>query len=193
LNQDTIADPNFLTTAVDYLESHPNVGAVQSLLLLHPETELINTAGNRLHFLGFGLPGHYRKPRSETPQSGPIAYPSGAAVMIRTALLRELGLFHSDLFMYLEDAELGLKLHLADRPPHLCKSSVVFHKYQFRSTLASYGFLERNRLWLMAVHFSILIGRIDSPHLTSNLLRYIANPVLNAYFCAVKSLLTRGR
>ena len=155
LNQDTVVDRDFLVEAAAYLESHPESGAVQSLLLLHPETDLINTAGNRLHFLGFGLPSYYRAPRADAPASGIIAYPSGAGVLLRCDLLHQLGLFHPDLFLYLEDAELGLKLHLAGRPPHVCDRSVVYHKYQFGTTIGNYYYLERNRLWLLAVHFQL--------------------------------------
>ena len=160
LNQDTIADRAFLTEAVRYLRDHDHVGAAQSLLMLHPETELINSAGNRLHFLGFGLPTFYREPRDSypgdsNPESGEINYPSGAAVLIRADLVRETGLFNPWLFMYLEDAELGWRLQLINRPPHLCASSVVYHKYQFKSTLNSYRYLERNRWWLLATHYRL--------------------------------------
>lgn len=155
LNQDTVVDRDFLVEAVTYLESNPKVGAAQSLLLLHPDTESINTAGNNLHFLGFGFPSFYLSPHACAPESGRIGYPSGAAVLVRADLLRKIGLFHSDLFMYLEDAELGLKLHLIGRPPHLCRSSIVYHKYKFSSTLANYRYLERNRWWLIAVHYRL--------------------------------------
>jgi GT2 family glycosyltransferase len=156
LNQDTVVACDFLVEAVSYLEANPEPGAAQSLLLLHPDTESINTAGNVLHFLGFGLPSFYRRPRASAPVNGPIGYPSGAAVLLRAELLRKTGLFHADLFLYLEDAELGLKLHLIGRPPHLCRSSVVYHKYKFSSTLSNYRYLERNRWWLIAVHYRLL-------------------------------------
>jgi len=155
LNQDTIVDPDYLANAVKYLETNPTVGAAQSLLLLHPETDLINTAGNELHYLGFGLPGYYREPRNVAPGSCPIGYPSGAAVLLRSRTLREVGLFHPSLFLYLEDAELGLKLHLCSQSPHLCNSSVVYHKYVFSSTLTNYFYLERNRWWLIGVHYRL--------------------------------------
>lgn len=153
LNQDTIVEPDFLQASLRYLGQHPDAGAAQSLLLLHPETGLINTAGNRLHFLGFGLPSFYRQPLETAPPSGPINYPSGASVLIRAASIDSKDLFQPDLFMYLEDAELGWTLHLKGTPPHLCADSRVFHKYQFDSTLKSYFYLERNRWWLVATHY----------------------------------------
>ncbi len=155
LNQDTIVDRKFLVEAVRYLEANDSAGAVQSLLKLHPETELINTAGNALHFLGFGLPTFYRELCDLAPASGPIGYPSGAAVLIRGDWIQAHGLFSNVLFMYLEDAELGWQLHLAGQPPHLCATSIVYHKYTFSSTIRSYEYLERNRWWLIAVHYKL--------------------------------------
>lgn len=155
LNQDTIVDRNFLRTAVDYCRMHPQSGAVQSLVMLHPETELINTAGNRLHYLGFGVPTQYRQSMAYAVESGVVDYSSGAAVLVRLDVIQQDRLFSPSLFMYLEDAELGWKLHLIDRPPHVCCDSVVFHKYTFSSTLRSYEYLERNRWWLIAVHYKL--------------------------------------
>ena len=153
LNQDTIVDKDFLVRAVEYLDNNATCGAVQSLILLHPETNLINTAGNQMHFLGFGLPGYYRQPREAAEQEGRIGFPSGAGVMIRSSILQETGLFADEMFLYLEDADLGLKLHLVGHPPHVCLTSLVFHKYEFSSTLFGYQFLERNRFWILFVYY----------------------------------------
>ena len=126
---------------------------LQSLLMLHPETELINTAGNRLHFLGFGLPTYYRAREEDTPADGEIDYPSGAAVLIRVSSVRDDSVFDPNLFMYLEDAELGWAQHLVGRPPHRCVRSIVYHKYTYSTTMGSYFYLERNRWWLLSTHY----------------------------------------
>jgi GT2 family glycosyltransferase len=153
LNQDTIVDRSYLTTTVEYLSNQPTAAAVQSLLLLHPETSLINTAGNQIHFLGFGLPKHYRESRDIPLESGIIGYASGACSLLRATFLRANGLFTSELFMYLEDTELGLAMHLQDASPHVCCESVVYHKYTFASTVRCYRYLERNRWWLLLVFY----------------------------------------
>ena len=155
LNQDTIVEQDFLTHAIQYMEDHPGCGAAQSLLMLHPETEKINTAGNVLHFLFFGLPGHYRETISDAIRPGVVGFCSGASMIVRSELIRQIGLFSSELFLYLEDAELGLKLHLIERPPHLCPASIVYHKYSFSSTVFSYRYLERNRPWLLLTTFKL--------------------------------------
>lgn len=190
LNQDTIVDNRFLVEAVRYLEENDSVGAAQSLLLLHPEADLINTAGNALHFLGFGLTTCYREQRDKAPRSGPIGYPSGAAVLIRESLVKSLGLFTSDLFMYLEDAELGIKLHLTGHPPHLCGQSVVYHKYRYSAGVRSYQYLERNRWWLLAVHYRIATLLLLSPAILAmevgQLIYATQHGLLGAKFVAIR-------
>ena len=57
LNQDTIVDPNFLQEAVKVGESDEKIGAVQSLLMLWPDKDLINSWGNEIHYLGFAYSG----------------------------------------------------------------------------------------------------------------------------------------
>ena len=54
LNQDTIVEEGWLDKALSLAESDSQVGAVQSLLMLWPEKERINSWGNEIHFLGFG-------------------------------------------------------------------------------------------------------------------------------------------
>ena len=47
---------------VDHLEQNPAVAAVQPKVLLWPQKDRFNTAGNQSHFLGFGLVTAYGQP-----------------------------------------------------------------------------------------------------------------------------------
>ena len=114
LNPDTDVDPGFLEEARAVAEADPRVAAVQSLLLLHPDRDLVNTAGNEIHFLGFGFCGAYRAPRAAIPdEAREIPFASGAGALLRAAALREVGAFDETLFMYQEDQDLGIRLRLS--------------------------------------------------------------------------------
>ncbi len=146
LNPDTDVDPRFLAEAVAVGEADPSTAAVQSLLLLHPERDLVNTAGNQIHFLGFGHCGAFRAPRAavgEAPVEIPFA--SGAAVLYRAAALRQVGLLDEALFLYQEDQDLGLRLRLAGWRARLAPRSLVWHHYEFSRNREKYFWLERNR------------------------------------------------
>lgn len=154
LNMDTIVADGWLRPLVDYLAAHENVGAVQPKLLLHPATDRINTAGNRSHFLGFGMTTRYGEPddgRADAPR--PVDFASGAAVMLRTPLLERVGLFDEAFYMYLEDADLSWKLRLLGYETHYVPPSVVYHKYQPTAPLKHYEHLERNRWILLLTYY----------------------------------------
>lgn len=146
LNPDTEVEPGFLREAVAVAEARPDAGAVQSLLLLGAEPGLVNTAGNEIHFLGFGYCGSYRRPASSIPREPrEIAFASGASSLYRAAALREVGLLDEALFLYHEDLDLGWRLRLAGWRNLLAPRSVVRHHYEFSRSQRKHYFLERNR------------------------------------------------
>jgi hypothetical protein len=151
LNPDTDVAPGFLEEALAVAEADPRAAAVQSLLLLHPERDLVNTAGNAIHFLGFGYCGSYRAPRAAIPdEPREIAFASGAAALLRADALREVGGFDETLFMYQEDQDLGIRLRLAGWRARLAPRSLVWHHYGFSRNAAKYFWLERNRHVVLA-------------------------------------------
>lgn len=156
LNPDTDVDPAFLAEAVAVGQADPGTAAVQSLLLLHPERELVNTAGNQIHFLGFGHCGGYRSRRADAggePREIPFA--SGAAVLLRAAALREVGLLDPVLYLYQEDQDLGLRLRLAGWRARLAPRSLVWHHYAFSRNAEKYFWLERNRYLVLAKNLTL--------------------------------------
>lgn len=150
LNQDTVPTEGFIAEAVKVARADERIAAVQSLLLLWPEKDLINSAGNAIHFLGFGYCTDYRVPVGRWRHSGvpEIAYASGAAVLLRASALERAGLFDEELFLYHEDLDLGWRLRLAGFSNVLAPHSVVHHKYEFSRSIGKYYYMERNR-WIV--------------------------------------------
>ncbi len=162
LNHDTEVTPSFLVEAVKAAEADEKIGSLQSLLLLHPDKELVNSTGNAIHFLGFGYCLDYRKPYAALGEIGrkEIAYASGAGVLFRVSALRKVGLLDEQLFLYHEDLDLGWRLRLAGYVNLLAPRSLIYHKYEFSRSIAKYYYMERNRyvvfmknlrLWTLAI------------------------------------------
>ncbi len=154
LNPDTEAAPGFLEEAVRVAEGDPEIGVVQSLLRLHPATDLVNSYGNEIHFLGFGYAGGESMPFhdpsvQEKLRVRDIAYASGAGMLVRAETLREIGLLDEELFAYHEDLEFSWRARLAGRRIVLAPKSVVFHKYEFSRSIKKYFWMERNRFIVM--------------------------------------------
>ncbi|MFH2136225.1 MAG: glycosyltransferase family 2 protein [Patescibacteria group bacterium] len=156
-NMDTIADPDWLSELVAAAEADKNIGAVQSLIRLHPETEKINSLGNEMHFLGFGFCEGYGEKISdlEIPVARQFFYASGAAAIYPAKVLREVGLFDPEFFMYHEDTDLSWRIRQAGYKIVLTEKSVMFHKYQFSRSILQFYYMERNRLIMMFENFRL--------------------------------------
>src|SRR3989344_5635815 len=153
LNQDTVVTPGFLREAVAVAEADLTIGAVQSKLLRFGTNE-INSWGNVIHFLGFGYAGGNREP--DQPISvQEIAYPSGAAVLLRCSALKTVGILDDAFFMYHEDLDLGWRLWLAGYRCLLAPASVVYHKYEFSRSMQKYFWMERNRYLVILTHYRL--------------------------------------
>ena len=140
---------------VHAMEADDTIGACQSLVLLHPETNLINTAGNSLHYLGLGYCDQYRVPKQQVmlPSIKDVGYVSGSAVMMRTDLLQSLGLWDEAYFMYHEDTDYSLRLRIHGYRTVLIRDAEFFHKYQFSKSIQKYYWMERNRHAILLLYF----------------------------------------
>lgn len=155
LNQDTAVEPDWLTELVKKAESDDKIGAAQSLILLYNQPELINTAGNMLHYLGFGWSGQFKFQISKFKVGDQIGYASGAAVLYRANVLRQVGLLDEKFFMYHEDLDLSWRIQLAGYKIVLATQSIIYHKYQFFRHRTKFYFTERNRLICFFANYSL--------------------------------------
>jgi GT2 family glycosyltransferase len=154
LNQDCVVEPDFLQPAIAMAEADRSIGAVQSRILLHDDPARLNTIGNAIHFLGFGFSLGSGRPVTEFPREAwngrDIAYASGAGMLVRLDVVRRLGLFERDFFLYHEDLDFGWQLRLVGMRSVTAYDSVVRHKWTFSKAPAKFYWLERNR-WLVVL------------------------------------------
>ncbi len=163
LNQDTVIKPGWLQPLYDFAR-HNKFGALQSKILLWPETERVNTLGNAIHFLGFGYGQESGRPDRQNREIKKINYASGAGVFVSLRAWEDFvkygsqyggtkALFDETMFMYLEDLDLGWTMSLLGYDHYLIPQSVIYHKYQFQRSMKNYYWLERNRLWLLLKNY----------------------------------------
>jgi GT2 family glycosyltransferase len=156
LNQDTIVQSGWLAALTKFLEAYPMVGCAQAKVMLHPQTDRFNTAGNVSHFLGFGFTtacgevdaGQFQEDRR-------LSLASGAAMIVRADAIDRAGLFDDTFFAYLEDADLSWKLRQLGYEVAYVPQSVVFHSYRFKDDWRHYYLLERNRWLLLATYYKM--------------------------------------
>lgn len=154
-NNDGFVAANAFEPIVEALEKDPTIGAAQSLMLLYPETDLLNSAGNQFHYLGFGFCGDYRYRVSDLqlPAVKDIPYASGAALLMRMDVIKKFGAWDHDFFLYHEDLELSYRLKAAGYRVVLVRDSLFYHKYQFSRSITKFYWMERNRYGVMLMFF----------------------------------------
>ncbi|MGI8729895.1 MAG: glycosyltransferase family 2 protein [Solirubrobacteraceae bacterium] len=127
----------------------PSWGALQALVTL-PGGELVNTAGNPVHFLGFGWAGDHGCP---VPAAGAelreVPTASGAALVVRREAWDAAGGFEECYFMYGEDLDLSLRLRAMGWTIGLVPDARVEHDYEFVKGDYKWFHLERNRWWTL--------------------------------------------
>jgi GT2 family glycosyltransferase len=168
LNADTEVTPKFLRESVAVALRTPEAGAVQSLLVLWSEPERVNSAGNAIHYLGFGYCTGFREPTlSVGTEPREVAYCSGASTLYRAEALERAGLLDEKLFLYHEDLDLGWRLRLAGYRNVLAPTSVVLHKYEFSRNPEKFYYMERNRLLVLLMNVRLRNLVVLAPFLVS--------------------------
>ncbi|PIT88290.1 MAG: hypothetical protein COU29_03420 [Candidatus Magasanikbacteria bacterium CG10_big_fil_rev_8_21_14_0_10_36_32] len=159
-NADGYLAAEAITELVKAMETNKNVGECQPLMLLHPEKELINSAGNNLHYLGIGYCYKYRE--TYKPNMAEIydtGYVSGACAFMRADLLRQHGYWNERFFLYHEDTEYTLRLVSLGYRAVSVNRAIFYHKYNFSNKPDKMFWIERNRhvLQLMFYRWPTLI------------------------------------
>ena len=181
LNPDTVVAEGALAQLERALED-PGVGIAMARLRLLDEPEKLNSSGIEVHVTGIGWAGGYGEPAESITEVRDIAAPSGTAMAMRTQTFRELGGFAEELFMYLEDLELGWRVRLAGYRVVLEPAADVLHEYEYgRNPRKSY-FLERNRLVFVLSAYSGRLLVLMTPVLAATELGMLALALKEGWF-----------
>ena len=152
LNYDCEPETGWLDALVHCADDDPGVGAAQAVVL-HPDGT-VNTAGNRLHYLGFSW-----APNGGPAPHGPpaeITVGSGACLLVPAQRFREVGGFWEAMFLYCEDTDICWRLRLAGLRIVVVPGSRVRHDYEFGRNPSKMFHLERNRMLMVAANYEAL-------------------------------------
>ena len=169
LNPDTEIAPETLTKLAA-ATGDPQVGCMQPLMVLHPDTDRVNSVGNAIHYLGMSYCDGYRLKRDD-PRLAPfmksrdLVSVSGAAMVLNAAAVRAIGMLDEALFAYHEDVELSWRLRLAGWKLRFVPDAVIWHKYEFSRSITKYYWMERNRFLVMLMCYSAATFVLIAPML----------------------------
>ena len=155
LNDDAVADPNWVASLMAAVENRPDVGMCASKVRLFPRGNL-DSAGMLIAGDGSSKQrGHLGDP-AQYEQAEEVLLPSGSAALYRRIMLEEIGLFDDHFFLYCEDTDLGLRGRWAGWKCLYVPAAIVDHHYSHSagraSSLKAY-YVERNRLFTVVKNF----------------------------------------
>jgi GT2 family glycosyltransferase len=169
LNNDAEAEPDFLAALRQAFEAGPDIGMAAAKVLVWEDPRRIDKAGhliypdgqNRGRYTGEIDPGADGRMSDRMPDRLPdemedCLWPDGSAAMYRKSMLDAIGGFDEDLFMFGDDAELGLRARIAGWRCLYVPGAVARHH---RGGSLSAGspdrifLIERNRVLLAAKLF----------------------------------------
>ncbi len=151
LNNDAVAEKNWLKELVEMAEQDKKTGLVGSKILRTGSNE-IDTMGLKLIKSGYPLEIKENK--------GKLFGVDDCACLYRREMLEDIrqkeGIYDVDYFMYFEDADVSIRALLRGWKADIAEKAVVFHKGSIsankRKNLKKY-MVERNILWFIAKNF----------------------------------------
>ncbi|WBB68811.1 glycosyltransferase family 2 protein [Micromonospora sp. WMMD812] len=145
VNSDAIVAPDALAKTLA-VAAEPGVGAAMASIRLADTPELINTAGNPLHFSGLSWAGGNGEPATAHARRTTVPSLSGCCFVISRRHWQELDGFAAEYFAYHEDTELSLRLWQRGLRLEYVPDAVVRHHYEFSRNELKLYLVERNRL-----------------------------------------------
>jgi len=151
LNNDTELDTGCVQALVEAADTYPNAGSCAPKILSFHDRNVIDNVGHLLYIDGLSRGrGRLEVDRGQYDRPEEVIGASGCAVLLRRAMLADVGLFDEDFFAYCEDTDLALRARLAGWTCRYVPAAVVYHKYS--AFWGEYSprkafFVERNRVW----------------------------------------------
>ncbi len=152
VNNDCIAEPGWLASLRDTM-TDDSIGAVSSSMRNISDINVMDSAGVAVDWLGFSWDRGRGESASVHSTRNDVISPCGGAVMIRRSALPDTNrLFNEDLFIYLEDVELGYQLNRLGKRVVYDPGAVIRHVHSATAGRGSYVqefFCNRNRLLIL--------------------------------------------
>ncbi len=156
LNEDTIVDPECLSCLVEVGEGDPKIGIVGPMVYHFDEPGVIQSAGGVLDRMWNSIhAGQNQDDRGQFPGPRQVDWISGCAILVRRAVIQEIGGLDESFFYYWEETEWCVRARENGwRIVHV-PAAKIWHKgvqrnYQPSPNVTYYA--TRNRFLLLSRH-----------------------------------------
>jgi GT2 family glycosyltransferase len=157
LNNDAKMSPDALRRMIEVMESDRSIGIAGPMVLFHAEPNRIWSIGGKVRWYSLAGGGsahlYYRQLVTAAPNM-PFAvdYVPGCSLLVRTSVIKRIGLLDQDLFAFWEDVDWAWRAKKAGFRIVAVPNAVVWHHVS--STAGGVGspfsiyMMTKNRLWV---------------------------------------------
>lgn len=154
LDNDVLVHPDALSALVSIMEQNPEAAICGSKILnIEAPNELIEVGA----FIDYRIGDIWRNLPEPSELENPdsvfeVDYVAGCSLLARTELLKKLGLWKEDLFIYWDDMEWGARFKASGYKVLAANASIVYHpswegRTFYHSAIWRYYYRVRNALW----------------------------------------------
>lgn len=151
LNNDTVAEPDWLEVLMREAEARPEFDMFACQIRSFAHRDTLDTIGIIVYRDGMSRGLGRLEPAAAYAEAREVFAPSGCAGLYRRSALERVGAFPAEFFAYCEDMDLGMRIRLAGGRCWYVPKAVVYHHYSATagkySPLKAY-LVERNHLWV---------------------------------------------
>lgn len=135
INSDVEVTPGWLSPLIRWMEEHPDCGACAPKLLSwydHDTFEYAGAAGGMIDSLGYTfcrgrVMSMVEKDHGQYDLPADVLWATGACLMVRSSLWKELGGLDDRFFAHMEEIDLCWRMQLQGWKVQVVPSSVVYH------------------------------------------------------------------
>lgn len=153
LNNDTVVDKNFLEGLVGVAQADERIGIVGPKVYFYKRKDEIQSAGSMVN-LYFG-----KFPQVKSDKTREVDFVTGACFLIKTKVIKKIGLLDKRYFSNFEDADWCLRAKKAAFSVFYVPSSIIWHKVS-RSFKKNKGqqiyYYTRNLFWFEFKYAALL-------------------------------------
>jgi GT2 family glycosyltransferase len=162
LNNDTEADPRWLTEVVAAFERRPEAGMVASKMLLFDQRDVFHTAGDFYRVDGRpGNRGVWQRDEGQYDEEEYVFGACGGSAAYRRTMLDQIGLLDEDFFYSCEDVDLAWRAQLTGWRCVYVPRAVVYHKLSATGGGTTASFYDgRNAIYLLVKDYPGDLWRI---------------------------------
>lgn len=146
LNVDIEVTRDWLSPMVEFMDDHPDVGAVTPKSLLYSDRKTVGAMGLNINITGLGfVRGLNEQDNLSSSEPFQVASVSGCSFVVRRDLVEQMGGLNEDNFLYYDDVDLSWMVNLMGYKIYCVPRSTVYHEYKLKMTPQKIFWLERGR------------------------------------------------